>query len=164
MERGRTRRLLLRCLVLVVSITGLTLVSPNTASASAWRCGSASNHIMQGTICFRTIRKDANHISGADIAISHSVYSAGGCLWMRFDHAIQLGNGQIINGPWQDDGYFLSCPGEDHTYSWTHGGAGAWLGDGWNVAGRVLMYRSDPDPFKNPDGRAVAPWIWWPNH
>jgi hypothetical protein len=150
--------------VLVVTLTGLTLSAPTPASAdSGWKCGSVDNHLMDGTMCIRTFRKDGYHISGADVLISHSVYSPV-CLYMTLSHAVQLGNGERLNGSWGDYGAFLSCPGQDHSYHWTHAGAGAWIGDGWNVVGLARMWLNPTPTWMPEDGRAVTPRVWWPNH
>jgi hypothetical protein len=109
-------------------VTGLSvLAAPAPAQASDWKCSTLGN----GKLCLKTDRKDASHISAADVRYTKN---GGACITLRYGHQIREGSNNFVVGDWLDNGSSYLCAGTT-SFKWIHGGAGAYVPPGGQVIG-----------------------------
>jgi hypothetical protein len=119
-------------------IAGAALLA-NAAPASAdsgWRC----RHIGGGELCFRTLKKDRNHIRGADISYN-KIGTVNLCVTIRFGHLTVGDHGDYLyhDGLWLDDGQFQICGSQVRSYYWSHAGNGARVSENGQVVGFIQI-------------------------
>lgn len=125
-------------LLAAVVLAGVALLSsPSPASAdSGWQC----RNIGGGDLCFRTLKKDRNHIKAADIRYN-KYGTVNICVTIRFGHITVPDHGNYLyhDGLWMDDGQFEICGSQERSYYWTHAGNGAKVTENGQVVGFIQI-------------------------